>query len=182
MTTQNTGNNKIDAYLHTAVQDTITFNPVTGYTTSIVTVRLTNDAASNGLPPIVIESPADPGLPAGANRSWLTVYSPLELRSAFLDGRRTTMTSGSELGENAYSGYLAVPSKSTGTLQLDLAGRLTARSRLPMTVRLQPSANPERVHLVVSGGGASLLSGNHGVASWTLGAAEVQRRILHFEP
>ena len=182
VTTQNTGNNKIDAYLHTAVQDTITFNPVTGYTTSIVTVRLTNDAASNGLPPIVIESPADPGLPAGANRSWLTVYSPLELRSAFLDGRRTTMTSGSELGENAYSGYLAVPSKSTGTLQLDLAGRLTARSRLPMTVRLQPSANPERVHLVVSGGGASLLSGNHGVASWTLGAAEVQRRILHFEP
>jgi hypothetical protein len=180
VTTQNTGNNKIDAYLHVSTNDSIIFNPSSGYTTSVLAVTLTNEAPVTGLPPIVIDSPADPGLPSGANRSWLTIYSPLELRSAFLDGVPTTLSSGFEFGVNAFSDYVTVPSKSTVTLRVDLSGRLQPGNQLKIAVRLQPAANAQVVHVQVGSGGGSLLAGNNGEANLTFRDVLVQRRILNF--
>lgn len=80
VTTQNSGNNKIDAYLHTTVSDQVSFDPSNGFTRSNITIHLKNDASSAGLPPIVIDSPATPELAPGVNRTWLTVYSPLRAR------------------------------------------------------------------------------------------------------
>jgi len=109
VTTQNTGNNKIDAYLHTGINDAVTVDPGNGSVTSQVTVTLKNEATSTGLPPIVIDSPASLSLSPGTNRTWLTVYSPLALSGLTMDGRPATATSGSELGIHAYSAYIDVP-------------------------------------------------------------------------
>src|ERR1019366_10253775 len=76
VTTQNVGANKIDAYLHTSIADHVTFDPNTGAERSVVAVTLTNAAPAAGLPPLVIVTPAVPGLAPGTNETWLSVYSP----------------------------------------------------------------------------------------------------------
>jgi len=183
VTTQNTGNNKIDAYLHTSVADRVTFDPSTGQTASTVTVKLANSAPAAGLPPIVIDSPADPGLPTGTNRTWLTVYSPLAFVGASVDGATETMTTGSELGVHAYSAYVDVPARGTATLRLLLSGRLHPGKRLSVTVRVQPSANRQTVLVDVAPDGPWVLNGAHDASSsWILGADALQRRHFIFTP
>ena len=86
VTTQNVGANKIDAYLHTSITDHVSFDPGTGAEHSVVRVNLTNDAPATGLPPLVIDSPAVPGLAPGTNETWLTVYSPLAFDHVTVNG------------------------------------------------------------------------------------------------
>ena len=161
VTTQNVGANKIDAYLHTSIADHITFDPGTGTEHSIVRVTLTNDAPAIGLPPLVIDSPAVPGLAPGTNETWLSVYSPLSFDQVTMNGVPGTMSTTRELGAWAYSSYVDVPSRASVTVQVDLVAAMRSGSGLPLSVRVQPSANPERVHAVVTPVGPWTLSDWH---------------------
>jgi Protein of unknown function (DUF4012) len=182
VTTQNTGANKIDAFLHTSVVDHVTVDPGSGGVASEVTVTLTNDAPTSGLPPIVIDSPTDPGLAPGTNRTWLTLYSPLAFERASLDGAPETMTAGAEVGVRAYSAYVDVPSGATVTLRVQLAGRVAAGDSFRMSVRLQPAVNPASYTVEVIPAGGSRLKATIGSAQWSLSGAMRQHRVFRFLP
>jgi hypothetical protein len=182
VTTQNAGANKIDAFLHTSVLDHVTFNPSNGDVASEVTITLTNDAPASGLPPIVIDSPADPDLPPGTNRMWLTLYSPLVFEGASIDGQPETMSSGVEVGVKAYSNFIDVPPGATVTLRVRLAGEVASRAAFAMSVRLQPAANPVRGVVEVTPAGTWRLKTTDGSARWNLSDAMRQHREFRFVP
>jgi hypothetical protein len=180
VTTQNADNNKIDAYLHTSIADSVTFNPGSGAVHSLVRVSLTNNSPASGLPPIVIDNFANPSLPPGVNQTWITVYSPLGFEKVTVDGTPATMSTTPELGVWAYSTYVDVAPGTTTTLQLELLGNVAARSTLPISVRLQPSANREQARVVVTPTGAWSLAPSGDSAPWHLGPAMRQTRVFRF--
>jgi len=180
LTTQNAGNNKIDAYLHTSMEDQVTFNPSSGLVRSVVTVHLKNDAPRTGLPPIILDSPAAPNLPVGTNRTWVTLYSPLAATRVLVNGRPGSISSGAELGVRAYSLYVDIPPGATVQVKVWLTGVVDPRPVLPISVRLQPSANPEDVTLEVTPAGPWRVVGENGSARWLLSSAMRQRRVFTF--
>ncbi len=180
VTAQNTGNNKIDAYLHTSIADHVTFDPGTGAVHSVARISLTNDAPSTGLPPNVIDSPADPGLAPGTNETWLTLYSPLSLTRVTVDGTPATMSAMRELGVWAYSTYVQVAPRTSVTVRVDLTGTVVAGSTFRMSVRLQPLANPERAQVFVTPTGPWNLATSNDPAEWDLGPAMRQTKAFRF--
>ncbi|HZU79239.1 MAG TPA: DUF4012 domain-containing protein [Acidimicrobiales bacterium] len=148
VTVQNGSANKIDALLHQSVDDQVSFDPANGATHDRITVQLRNDAPASGLPPYVIGEP-DQTIPSGTNRAIVTVYSPLYLEGASVNGSPMTWSAGRELGVFAYRATVLVPPKSTSTLVLQLAGSLAARESLPVHVRIQPAANPGPVSVTI---------------------------------
>jgi hypothetical protein len=182
VTTQNTGNNKIDFYLHTSVLDQLTFDPSTGHVRSVVTITLKNDAPTSGLPSYVIDSPNDPGLPPGTNRTWLTLYSPLAFTRVSIDGTPATMSSTAELGVHAYSNYVNVPSEGTTRIRVVLTGQVARGDQLRVSVRLQPSANPQRSTVEMTPTGGWSLANTAGSDRWLLSSALRQIRIFRFVP
>ena len=141
ITTQNAGANKIDAYVHETISDRVSYNPGSGSTTAQVTLTLHNDAPSAGLPPIVIDNSTDGRVPVGAAYTWVSIYSPLELSSVFLDGTRFALDQGRELGLNVFSNWVTVPSGSTIRVEVTLTGRLRVGHPYQLELRLQPTAN-----------------------------------------
>ena len=182
VTAQNTGNNKIDAYLHTSITDHVTFDPGTSSVTSAVNVTLTNDAPAAGLPAEVIDSPADPGLPPGTNETWLTLYSPLSFDHITIDGTAATLSAMRELGVWAYSTYVEVAPGTSVTVRVGLLGTVAAGSTLRLAVRLQPSANPVRAKVIVAPSGPWLLATTKNDTQWDMSSAMRQTRIFRFIP
>ena len=135
VTTQNSGNNKIDAFLHTSISDVVTYDPSDGAVQSTLHVHLRNVAPRSGLPPIVIDSPADPGLPVGTNRTWLTIYSPLAMTRVSVGGHRTSVSTQPELGVRAYSLYVDVPANGNVMVSASLSGTIRSGLTLPITVQ-----------------------------------------------
>jgi hypothetical protein len=122
VTTQNAANNKIDVYLQRVISDAVTYDPANGAVASRVTITLHNEAPAQGLPNEVIGSYTGSGLPPGTNETWLTLYSPLGLRGATVNGQSQGVSDGAELGVHAYSEYVDVPPQGKVTLTFDLAG------------------------------------------------------------
>ncbi len=180
VTTQNVGANKIDSYLHTSIADHVTFDPRTGAEHSVALVTLTNDAPASGLPPLVIDSPAVPGLAPGTNETWLTVYSPLSFDKVTVNGAPGTMSATPELGVWAYSTYVDVAPHASVTVGVDLVGRVARGSTLRLSVRLQPSANPERAQVVVTPAGPWKLAAGSGSPDWDLGPDVRQDKVFRF--
>lgn len=179
VTTQDASANKIDAYMHTAVHDQLTFDPSSGHLTSTMTISLRNDAPASGLPPIVIGS-GDAGLPPGTNRTWLTLYSPLVFTSASINGTPTTMSANPEFGLHAYSLYADVPPEGSTTVRVELGGSVRPGTDLPVAVRLQPSVFRQHVTVTVAAAGAWLLAGDRATAQWATGPAARQERTFRF--
>ncbi len=180
VTTQNADGNKIDAYLHTAIADHVTFNPTTGAESAEVQVTLTNDAPATGLPPLVIDSPSVPGLAPGTNETWLSIYSPLSFDEGTVDGTPSTMSATRELGVWAYSTYIDVPPHASVTLRMRLIGQMASGSSYRLSVQLQPSANPERARVVVTPANPWNLAASSGPPVWNLGSAVRQDKVFRF--
>jgi hypothetical protein len=181
VTTQNAGNNKIDAYLHTAVHDNVMVDPANGAVASQVTVTLKNDATSSGLPPVVIASPAIPGLPPATNRAWLTVYSPFALDGLTVDGQTATATSGSEFGIHAYSAYVDVAPGGQTQVVLKLAGQVKLTGAYHLDLRLQPAVNPVACSVEVEASDDWVVAGTENSSvRWTAGPSEIQHLGLTF--
>jgi hypothetical protein len=150
VTTQNAGNNKIDAYLHRSIADRVTYASQTGAVSATVTITLRNTAPATGLSYQVIDSYPGSGIPAGANLTWLTLYSPLTAVAANLDGRPVAITPGRELGVNAYSTYVQIPSQQTVVLTIVLSGRIDPAGGYRLTVHRQPMVNPDTMSVEVT--------------------------------
>ena len=124
---QNAAGNKTDYYLHRSVDANIRIEPAArGGRARVVidlTIQLRNDAPAAGLPKIVI-GPFDDRFAPGENRSYVSIYSPLGLTGAALDGQPLALEAERELGRQVYSAFVSIPSGSTSTLELGLEGEV----------------------------------------------------------
>ncbi|MGC8512516.1 MAG: DUF4012 domain-containing protein [Acidimicrobiales bacterium] len=150
--TQNAANNKVDAYLERSIAYRVSYDPATGQVQSTVTAVLHNSAPSHGLSPLVIGSYAGSGLPPGSDLLWFSVYSPLLLTSARVNGSLVTLTSTPDLGVNTYSGYVDIPSGSTSKVVVDLHGTV-APGAYRLALHDQPTAIPDHTTVSVTASG-----------------------------
>lgn len=123
---QNGGGNKIDNYLHRTINYSATVVAATGKVTSHAIVALRNDSPTTGVPLYVIGNYL--GRPTGTNTLYVSIYSPLTLSGAQLDGKPLPVLAEKELGRNVYSSYIEIPPGGTRTLVLDFAGSVNLRS------------------------------------------------------
>lgn len=158
VTSQNAAGNKVDYFLHESLDYAVMLDPQIGagglartaLATATAQVILRNEAPPSGLPASVI-GPYDPGFAAGEAREFLTIYTPLGFTGAWLDGAPVSLSSGEELGRNAYSTYVDVPAGGTVRLQVGFAGvlRLRRGGWYELDLPVQPMANPEVVQVDV---------------------------------
>lgn len=144
---ENSGQNKIDAYLERTTRYEFTVGD-TGAATGIVTVELTNTAPASGLPSAVIGS-NDQGLAPGTNKMLLSLYSPWPLRSATLDGRRIATESGREADLFVYSAWVTLPAGGRASVVWEVASTDADPRYRSLVVLRQTLARPETTEVVV---------------------------------
>ncbi len=149
VTTQNAANNKIDVYLQRSITDAVNYDPANGAVASRVTITLHNGAPAQGLPNEVIGSYFGSGLPPGTNETWLTLYSPLTLRAATVNGQSQGVSAGAELGVHAYSEYVDLPPESSVTLTFDLVGVTTPGPSYRLILYQQPMVQADQDTVIV---------------------------------
>jgi hypothetical protein len=155
VTTTNAAANKLDVYLHRSLDYDARLDPhADGQVTvdGTIGVELKNQAPVGGLPAYV-EGPNTAGLSAGDNRTFVSVYTPLELRSAAVNGSAAAMESGRELGRWVFSNFvtLRAGSERTTTLAVQGAEKLAPGGwyelKLPHEASVQPTPTRVSVHL-----------------------------------
>jgi hypothetical protein len=121
---QNSSGNKIDWFLRRSTDYRVRFDPALGRAEALLTVKLRNEAPKSGLPPYVIgsSSPGASRTAPGENRTLFSVYSPLSLSAARVNGGPLELTAAEELGRNVYSGFLTIPPGGELTIELELDG------------------------------------------------------------
>jgi hypothetical protein len=145
LVTQNSGNNKMDIYLHRSTTYDVTYDPRTGAVQATVTVRLHNDAPSSGLPAYVIANRPDSHQPDGANWMWFNLYTPHQLASATLDGNPLNLVGQSEFGMNVYETHLAVPSHGDAVVVVHLTGHVAPSATYSFGWYQQAMVNADQV-------------------------------------
>jgi hypothetical protein len=152
----NASGNKIDTFLDRTTTYRAAVDERTGHVTATLTVTLDNRAPTTGLPDYVIGNLV--GLPAGTNRTLLSVYTPLEFTAVTLDGRPVGLAAGTEQGWNVYSILVDIPAGERRTLQVTLDGMVSA-GEYELVVRPQPLARPERLSVEVHNQRGSTVAG-----------------------
>ena len=161
LTTQNWSGNKIDLFLNRSLRYDVRVDPSTGEERATATITLANHAPTTGEPDYVIASPS-PLVPTGTNRTVVSFYTYLTLRTATVQGQPVELTGQTERGLNVYTTILTIPSGETANLQLQLRGsaRLVTTDgdrAVRLTVGHQVMPNPDRVRVQVTAvGGWSL--------------------------
>ncbi|MEO7556286.1 MAG: DUF4012 domain-containing protein [Acidimicrobiales bacterium] len=154
----NSTGGKQDVFLTRDVDYRAVVDPTTGRVEATATIRLQNAAPPSGLPLYIIGNAVPffyPGetLPLGTNRTWLTVYSPLTLAGATLDGAPVSANTAFEIGRLAHSLFIDIPPGGTRELTLTLAGQV----QLPYEVDVwrQALAKDGRARVTIEGDGGS---------------------------
>jgi hypothetical protein len=146
LTTSNAGGSKIDLFLRRHEQYSARWDPETGRVEATLKVTLENTAPASGLPNYVIGNVI--GLPPGTNRSFVSIYSPLELTASRVGGQPAPVQSELEVGFNVYSTFVDIPPGASVEIELDLSGSVEGRNyRLDMPV--QPFAQADEVSVSV---------------------------------
>jgi hypothetical protein len=155
----------------------VTYDPGNGAVSSKVTVTLHNEAPASGLPAVVVGSYAGSGLPPGTNETWLTLYSPLGLQVAKVDGQRQVVSDVAELGVHAYSEFVDVPPQGSVTLTFDLVGVTSSGLDYRLSVRNQPMvlADQDTVHLQAAPGSGWSVTGPD---TWAPGNKVIENRTF----
>ena len=153
LTTQNAAGNKLDIYLDRRVSYDVTIAPDDAGTSvdvsGEITVTLDNDLPDEPLPPFVA-GPYDTRFAAGENRTFLSLYSPLALRGATLEGRTTGLESARELGRNVFSNFVSIPADEQRTLVVELAGRVPLDNGwYELDLVRQPAVEPDQVEVTI---------------------------------
>ncbi len=170
VTTTNAGGNKIDTFLNRALDYRVQWDPETGQVTGKLVVTLTNNAPAQGLPDYVIGNAV--GLPPGTNRSFVSIYSPLELSGARLDGQPAALQSELEVQRNVYSTFVSIPPGGTVTLELDLTGTVKEGRRYRLMLAPEGTAQADQAQVSIEAlGAASVVSDEAevggAVATWS---------------
>jgi hypothetical protein len=150
--TQNASRTKIDWYLRRTIDYEVDVDPDTGAVDATVTVQLSNEAPSSGVGAQVIGPPEVGDLTAGQSLLDVSIYTPLDLAGATVDGEDVLVTSFDELGRRAYSTFVRIEPQSTAIVVL----RLTGTVALPggdyrLDLGHQPTGPPDEVRVVVNG-------------------------------
>jgi hypothetical protein len=122
--TQNATGNKMDWFLRREVDYRARFDPGSRQVRSTARVTLRNQAPTVGLPDYLIGSSLTPPPPKGVNRVYLSIYTPLGLSGARVDGRSTTVESDVEQGRSVFSVFVVIPAGGSAIIELDLKGRV----------------------------------------------------------
>ncbi len=154
VTTQNAAGNKLDYYLRRSVTYDAKVRRADGrvFVDATLTLRLRNEAPATGQPRYII-GPFDGRFKAGQNRTYLTVYSPLEFGGATLDGQPLTLTGAPELGRVARSSFVDIPPGATRTIVVHLSGFVAGSKRYALDLLRQPLSANDEVNLNVEGAG-----------------------------
>jgi hypothetical protein len=145
---QDASGSKIDLFLERSLRYRASFDPATGSVQAEAVVGLRNRAPSSGLPPSVIGGGMGPTGP-GENRLYLSLYSPLGLERAELDGHPLLFEFERELGRNVYSAFITIPPGGSATLKMTLFGSVPAGSRYRLDVASQPAVNVGEIDVEV---------------------------------
>jgi hypothetical protein len=151
---QNGGGNKLDAYLHRRTTYDATLDPRTGRLAARAVVEL-----ENAIPPDVPDYVGDNlvGLPKGASRLYVSLYTPLRVTDLRIDGERVTFTDERELGRNVYSGFVDIPPRGTRTVTAMLEGFVALPGgSYEFDGMRQPLATAERFDYTLALGSGSL--------------------------
>lgn len=146
---------KVDAFLHRSVDYDVTWNPETGEVSGRIRVTLVNAAPASGLPDYVIGNALVDGqsVPAGTNRSILSVFSPLDARSVTVNGKPAPYGSGTERGLHVYDVIVQLaPNGGTATIDIDLSGRIAAGHDYQLTIWNQVLVHPDTAAVTVRTG------------------------------
>ena len=166
----NAGRNRLDVYLERELDYDATVDTATGEVSATASVTLTNNAPSSGLPASVTgeDANADPG----TNRTLVSLYSALPIKSATVTTNAGTTTGGSdsadpepfefepgtEAGWLVGSGSVVIPPGESVTIVFDLAGPLPLADGYTLAVRPQPIVVDELQRLrVTSTDGVTLI-------------------------
>jgi hypothetical protein len=140
--------NKIDTFLDRAIEHQVAVDPATGRVQATTTVRLTNRAPGGGLPRYVIGN--DDGLPPGTTRLYLSLYTPLDLLDASLDGAPMGVEPQREFGGNVFSQLVTIPPGGTVELRFRLEGLREPGPGYRLDLLAQPLANPDQITVAVA--------------------------------
>lgn len=141
---QNTGNNKIDAYLRRTVDYRAEIDARTGAVEAEVRVELHNDIPNLDLPRVVIGN--NRGQPLGTNYLWLTFFTPHVVTSATLDGEALTLGPGTEAGLRTWdTPFIAIAPGGRSVIELELNGGVDLSDEYRFTYRPQPSVIADEV-------------------------------------
>ncbi|MGH9169494.1 MAG: hypothetical protein ACRD0Z_01240 [Acidimicrobiales bacterium] len=150
MTTQNTGENKVDWFLHRTVDYQVSYNPRTGAVNGTVKVTLRNSAPTTGQSAVVIGTDGQFTKQDGVNSSYLTIYTPWLYQWATVDGRVLPVNSSRELGVWADSAFVSVPPGGTTTIVLRVEGSLPTGTAYRLTMSRQPMVNADQAQVSVT--------------------------------
>ncbi|MGH9111841.1 MAG: DUF4012 domain-containing protein [Acidimicrobiales bacterium] len=157
VTTANAGGNKIDTFLARAFDYAVQWDPETGQVTGKLAVTLTNNAPAQGLPDYVIGNAV--GSPPGTNRSFVSIYSPLELDGARLDGQPAALQSELEVQRNVFSTFVSIRPGGAVTLELDLTGTVEPGRPYELVLAPEGTAQADQAQVSVEAlGAASVVS------------------------
>ena len=148
LTTQNGRPNKIDYLLRRGLDYELELAPGPGRDLEAagnLRVTLENTAPAEGLPPYII-GPNDDGHAPGENFTLFSAYAGLSLGTVTLDGQPAGLSADRELDRWVYWDFLSIPSMTTRTYDLQLAGplRLTPDGFYELALVGQPQATPDQ--------------------------------------
>ena len=143
VTTNNAISGKIDLYLERDFDYEVAWDPATGEVDATLEVTLRNHAPASGLPDyVVVNALPDPegqALPRGSNRTFVSVFTPLLLEGATLDGEPVVLETQTEKGRLVYSTFVdLLPGGDEAVLTLDLSGLVGGQYRLDTFTQLLP--------------------------------------------
>jgi hypothetical protein len=167
--TQNAGGDKLDWFLYRQLDYSVSYDPSSGQLEAQVTIKLRNTAPATGQSPYFIGSGVSPPLPRGANKLYLSLYTPWAMTSARLNGVRVNLDAQTELGLRVYSGGITIPAGGSVTLEVSLKGKLSG-PQYRLEVFQQPMVHPDVVT-------ASL----HPPWGWHLAVDDSQLAGAHFD-
>jgi len=162
VTTSNAGGSKIDLFLERSLRYDATWDPATGAVSGTITSTLHNAAPTEGLPDYVIGNVI--GLPTGTNRSYVSIYTPLDVGAARIDGEPAPIGASRELDRNVYNAFVDIPPGGTVTIELDVTGTVEG-DEYALDLAQQPLVHAEQADVSVAIAGEDLLTARgHGAA------------------
>ncbi len=155
VTVNNAAGNKIDLFLERDITYVADVDLRTGKVDATATVVLRNLAPAQGLPDYIIGNNVDKvsisgeSLPLGYSRSFVSIYSPLQLVTARVDGVERLLQAELELGRWVYSGFYDIPPGGSVTVEVELEGVIAGSPDYRLDVVHQPSVNPDALHVKI---------------------------------
>ncbi len=150
VSSQNSGNNKIDVYQSRRIDYDVLLDDEGGLrATARVTVR--NDPPLDGSVPDYVVGNTQ-GDPPGTNRMILSIHTPHLLEGATVDGQPIAIESQVEAGFRVYSARVAVPPGAELVLELELSGTLAAEGGYVLDLAGQPTVTSDALTVTLDTG------------------------------